>query len=308
MTVGPGTIAPDVSVVIAFYNRRGGAARCLEAVLSQELPLGIAMEVIAVDNGSTDSTREELARFPVRLADCAERGPAAARNAGIRAARAPIIATTDSDCAPEPGWLARIIEPFADARVIAAGGPIVSLEHNRGVTLFIDFFRILNQEKFFRGGQCNPPFVATANAAFRREAVERVGGFDESLLVGEDADLCWRMLGAGGAIAYCPLAVVRHAHRDTFMAFFRMALNYGEGCAALFARHRGRFGQRRLVQWDNIYNLALAPWRALRGLVTGRTPFERKIALYDALWRSGFTIGCVAGSIRNRIVFLLVSH
>ena len=103
-------------------------------------------------------------------------------------------------------------------------------------------------------------------------------------------------------------ALVRHAHRDTFMAFFHMASGYGEGCAALFARHRRRFGLGRLVQWNNIYHLALAPWRALRGLWTGRSPFERKIALYDALWCTGFTIGCLKGAVRHRVVFLLVSH
>ena len=74
---------PTVSVVIPFYNRRGKVGACLDSVLSQVLPGGASLEVIAVDNNSTDGTAEELARFPVRVVHCAVPGPAAARNAEI---------------------------------------------------------------------------------------------------------------------------------------------------------------------------------------------------------------------------------
>jgi GT2 family glycosyltransferase len=297
------TSLPAVTVVVPFYNRRNEVARCLDAVLAQQLPEGMTMEVVAVDNGSTDGTRDLLASYPVRLVDCARRGPAAARNAGIAAAQAPIVALTDSDCVPAPDWLAHLLAPFSDPAVIAAGGRIEALSMRRGVAVYFEERRFLNQEKLFRGSYCYPPFVATANAAFRREVILAAGGFDESLRVGEDADLCWRALDGGGAIAYCPRALVRHGHRDTYREFFRQAMAYGEGAARVYARHRKRFGVRRPVDWENIIYLARVPLEILLRVVVCQTAYKRRSAFYDAIWRTGFTLGRWRGSLRNRVAY-----
>jgi len=297
------TPAIGVSVVVPFYNRREEVARCLEAVLAQQLPAGVTIEVVAVDNGSTDGTRDLLASYPVRLVECPRRGPAAARNDGIAAARGPIVALTDSDCVPAADWLTHLLEPFADPAIIAAGGRIEALSLRRGVAVFFEERRFLNQEKLFRGSFCYPPFVATANAAFRRETLMAVGGFDESLRVGEDADLCWRALDRGGSIAYCPRALVRHGHRETYRDFFRQAVAYGDGAARVYARHRQRFGVRRPVDWENIIYLARLPLEMALRAVVCQTPYKRRSAFYDALWRTGFTLGRWRGSLRNGVAY-----
>lgn len=304
MTAPASASFPSVSVVVAFYNRRDEVSSCLDSILAQELPTGAAIEIIAVDNGSTDGTRQLLTEYPVRIVDCSVRGPAAARNAGIRAARAPIVAMTDSDCVTEQGWLESLLEPFSDPEVLGTGGRIDALKVETGVALFAEKTQILNQGKLFSGVFCFPPFFATANAAYRRDALEKVGGFDEDLRVGEDSDLTWRVLDLGGRIAYCPGAVVRHGHRETFREFFRQAIGYGIGAATVFAKHRERFGVHWIVEWDNILALALLPVLCPLRIMLAKTSIGRKWCLYEALWRTGFTIGRIRGSFRNRVLFI----
>lgn len=296
--------APHISVIIPFYNRREEAATCISAVLGQKLPDGITTEVIAVDNGSNDGTLDALRKYPIRVVECATRGPAAARNAGFRAASAPIVAFTDSDCIPADDWLFHLVEPFVDDDVICTGGRIKGIHVRHGVTAFMEFNRILNNEKFFYGVLCFPPFFATANAAFRRRILEEVGGFNESLWIGEDSDLTWRAMDRGGKMAYCPKALVEHGHRETFGAFFSQAMDYGSGAASDFAMHRKRFGVRWFIEWENIGAVGLLPFEALARLFLSNSSYKRKASLYNAIWRTGFMLGKIKGSIKNRVVFL----
>ena len=294
---------PTVSVVIPFYNRRGQVSACLDSVLAQVLPGGATFEVIAVDNNSTDGTAEELARYPVRVAHCRVPGPAAARNAGIAVARGDIVAMTDSDCVAQPGWLAALVRPFSDPEMLATGGRVESLTVNHGVALYSERALILNQRKFFKGAVGFPPFFATCNVAYRRAALTAAGGFDEALRVAEDSDMTWRVMDQGGRIAYCPNAFVRHAHRDTFTGLFWQGVDYGTGAAQVFAKHRARFGRNASVQWHDIRMLAFAPLSLLSWLVWGTSPYERRVALYDAVYRTGFTLGRVRGALRHRVLF-----
>lgn len=296
---------PDISVVIPFYNRLSEVETCLRSVLAQQLNDGRVFEVVAVDNGSTDGTWEALQAFAgIRAVQCLRRGPGAARNAGVGQARAPVVAFLDSDCIAEPGWLQSLTVPFADPEVLFTGGCIRSLRIVTGPEIYADTCQILDNAKFLRGHICFPPFFATANAAFRRKVFETAGGFDEMLMVGEDADLCWRTLDLGGSMVYCPEAVVFHRHRDTLEGFFRQALAYGEGSVQVFRKHRERLGVQRRVTWENVRTLARLLIEIPARLVLCRTSWKRRSAIYDAIWRTGFTLGCLKGSWRYRVLYL----
>ncbi|MBX7244973.1 MAG: glycosyltransferase [Candidatus Sumerlaeaceae bacterium] len=294
---------PAISVVIPFYNRRDEVCRCVESVLAQTLPNGQTFEVIAVDNGSTDNSAAALSKYGIRVEPCSRRGPAAARNAGVARAGASIVAMIDSDCVADPGWLAALIAPFSHPDVLCTGGHIEGFDHTRGVAFFAHVAGILDQEKLFNGVFCFPPFFATANAAFRREAFLRAGGFDEELLVGEDADLIWRVLDLGGRMALCKTASVRHKFRNTFDGFWRQALEYGEGAATIFARHHHRMGRRVCIEWGNLLMLAILPAIIVAKLFATGHPFHRKSRIYDLIWRTGFTFGRLKGSLRHRVLF-----
>ena len=299
------SVATFISVVVPFHNRRDQVTRCIAALKAQVLPSGMDFEIVAVDNNSTDGTGEAIAGGRVRIVRCDKPGPAAARNVGIAAASSEIVAMIDSDCVPAPVWLRNLVEPFEDPDVIAVGGRVLAWSVTCGVAFFAEFFGVLNQRKYFDGNVLGfPPFLVTANVAYRKNALLRIGGFDESLRIGEDSDISWRLLELGGKFAYSPDAVVRHAHRETFRGMFDQARDYGIGAAAVFAKHRDKMKRRVAVQWAEYTVLAamplLIPWK----LLTGFGSFERKFPLYEAIWRTGFTIGRLQGSMRYKVLFL----
>src|SRR5690606_36338535 len=149
---------PDISVVVPFYNRADWVPRVISSLLSEHLPDGLTAEIIAVDNHSTDRTLDELRPYPVRIIQCAQPGPAAARNAGLQAARAPIVAFTDSDCLPDTYWLANLTRAFDTPDVLVTGGRIISYDQDNFVATFTDQIKILSNERFFEGSGYFPPF------------------------------------------------------------------------------------------------------------------------------------------------------
>lgn len=109
--------APRVSVVVPFFNRPRFLGACVEALLSQD-GFGGPVEIVLVDNGSTDDSAATLAEHPqVNLLREETPGAYAARNTGIRRARAPIIAFTDADCVVDRDWLRTVCDAMRDPTI-----------------------------------------------------------------------------------------------------------------------------------------------------------------------------------------------
>jgi glycosyltransferase involved in cell wall biosynthesis len=199
-----------ISVVMATLNRPQLLDRCLGALSNQTLPLS-AYEVIVVDDGphaATEAVVQDWGRrcpaFSVRYLTSAQRhGPAAARNVGWRAARAEVIAFTDDDCIPAPGWLAAGLTTLMRAQVGAAWGRIVVPISERPS----------DWERNVAGLERAP--CATANCFYRRGVLESVGGFDERFTEAwrEDSDLQFGALAKGVTIVHQPEALVTHPVR-----------------------------------------------------------------------------------------------
>lgn len=296
-------MTPLVSVVIPFYNRAKDVDRCLGSVLRQKPPFDF--EIIAIDNDSSDGTLEQLDRHPVRVLSCSRRGASAARNAGIEAAAGSIIAFTDSDCVAARDWLERLVAPMLrDPSITATGGTIRGLRRDSGAAWFLAAGGSLDQRQFFDGTDVQPPFFATANCAMRRASIVGAGGFDESLRVCEDADLCWRVFDRGGRIAWVRDAVVLHDHRRSFDALWKMAVDYGEATVALFARHRGRFAHPFFIDWKNWRALGEQPFRAAWRILAVEHPVGRKWFVYESLWLTGYTLGKLRGALKHRVLYI----
>jgi hypothetical protein len=129
-------------------------------------------------------------------------GPAAARNAGWRAARGALIAFTDDDCVPEPGWVRACAEALAGDHAGASGRVVVPLP------------RVPTDYERDAAGLANGQFV-TANCCYRRDALAAVGGFDERFTAAwrEDSDLQFTLLRRGYTLCHAPGAVVVHPVR-----------------------------------------------------------------------------------------------
>lgn len=209
---------PAISVVVATHNRRpllGRLVRALEA--QEEAP---AYELIVVDDASTDGTTDELERLratarvplvPLRLD--VNRGPATARNAGWRRARAPLIAFTDDDCAPGPGWLAWLAHRLQDADVVQ-GRTLPDPDQMSQRNAFSHSVLVEDEWGFYEA----------CNMGYRRSVLEQLDGFDESFRrpFGEDTDLAWRAKRSGGRVVFESAALVLHDVRpQTYVEHLR---------------------------------------------------------------------------------------
>jgi GT2 family glycosyltransferase len=280
-----GSGADDVTVVICTRDRPEGLARCLSALGRSTAPPG---DIIVVDNAPTsDATRRLVAATPgFRYVHEPRPGLDIARNAGLAAARTDIVAYTDDDAEPHPDWTWRIRQAFEGPSVVAVTGLVLPAElDTQAQVLFEDhagFGRGYDRRDFGpeflaghrRSGAPVWEIGAGANMAFRRTAVEAVGGFDERLDVGAagcsgDSEIWYRLLASGGRCRYDPAAVVRHHHRRELEALRRQMYFYlrGHACALLvqFERHRDRGNLRRLL-------LVLPAWYARSA---GRTSYRR---------------------------------
>ncbi|MGU3293496.1 mycofactocin biosynthesis glycosyltransferase MftF [Williamsia sp. M5A3_1d] len=232
---GPG--AEDVTVVIPVRDNQSGIDRLLGAL--------VGVRVVVVDDGSTtpvvvDDVRRAAGVELMRLDRSV--GPAAARNHGARRVETDLIAFVDSDVVPESGWLFKLLAHFSDDRVAMVAPRIVAMSPEGGpmaryeaLCSSLDMGR---RESAVTPGS-RVPYVPSAAIIMRRSVFGEVttGGFDESLHVAEDVDLCWRITSAGWIIRYDPVAVAAHDHRDRLGPALRRRRFYGTGAALLSDRH-----------------------------------------------------------------------
>ncbi|MFC1681882.1 glycosyltransferase [Pseudomonadota bacterium] len=224
-----------ISVVVATYNRLASLRRLVKSVQEQTLPPS-AFELIVVDDGSTDGTVDLLreisegSKFRFHFLSQENRGPASARNAGMRHATGEFVLFTDDDCIPDPDWLEKVSQFLeANADVHGCGGRIVK-QRNTPISRYVDRCGAMHHPLSYDG---TVDYLVTANAAYRREVLEAVRGFCEDISWpgGEDPDLSYRVIKHGGRLAYCHDCIVRHEHRDSLMGLYKMFFNHGRGCA-----------------------------------------------------------------------------
>jgi len=308
-------VPPVVSVVCATYRRPDGLRRLLAALAAQDVD--VPFEVVVSDDGSGDlaTTRAVIAesRLDVRLLDNpANRGPAAARNDGWRAARGTWIAFTDDDCQPTPGWLRAGLARVRQGGVLVVGkvDPDPAQRHKTG-----PWSRSLTIR--------DARFMQTANSFYARADLEAVGGFDEVFRHGgEDTDLGLRVMEQlGRERVFEPEAYVLHdVHPGTPTTLARSSATRWTDLPLILRRHpqMRKAALHHHVFWKATHPATLI---ALTGLVAAFVfplslllvlPWvgQRRQAVH---WRdlpgtflvdAAEVVGCVRGSIRHRSLLL----
>ena len=242
------TAAPSVSVVLPVLNEAKDLPRLLDQLLRQEPPPG-GFEVLVVDGGSTDGTREMVLDRAVtwpalRLVDNPGRRSAPGRNVGARAARGDIVLFVDGHCSiPRTDYLARMVAIFTSTKAgcLCRPQPLTTLAGERPWPRAIARARHSplghHPESDIYGGEPRLTQPHSAGAAYLREVFERVGGFDERFDACEDVEFNHRVDQAGFTAYVHPDLAVDYRPRGTLLAFFRQMFRYGRGRGRLAVRH-----------------------------------------------------------------------
>jgi glycosyltransferase involved in cell wall biosynthesis len=200
-----------ISVVVPHLNDLDNLVRCIAALEAQSLPRG-DIELIVADNGSACGLAEVAARVPTaRVVHAVERGAGPARNCGVAACDGDLLAFTDSDCLPDPNWLAAGIAGLGTSDVV--GGQmqvsVRSAARMSGAEAFETVFAFDNETYVHAHG-----FSVTANLITTRAVFQRTGPFATG--ISEDLAWCRAAVRCGHRIAYCPGAIVTHPARATY--------------------------------------------------------------------------------------------
>jgi GT2 family glycosyltransferase len=224
------TPEPVISVVIPVRDGAASLGRLLDSLAGQELD-GERYEIVVVDNASRDATAEVAAARGARVVHEPIPNRSRARNAGVAAARADLIAFTDADCTASPQWLAALVECRGRAPLVAGPVNIRTRTPANAVERFEAASRF-GQQAWVRQG-----WAATANLMVERSAFEAIGGLDPAYRhIGEDVDFCLRAGRAGFALGYCESAVIHHAAEHEVGAVLRRAFFNGYSAAQVLRR------------------------------------------------------------------------
>ncbi|MGZ5333701.1 MAG: glycosyltransferase [Solirubrobacterales bacterium] len=233
----PESSLPFVSVVVPVRNGKATIGACIRSLLAGSYPAE-RREIIVVDNASTDRTARRVQLEPVIYVHEPRRGVSYARNRGIEEGRGEIVAFLDGDCVASESWLTELVRPFEDPRVGCVAGELDHLPAQSAAER--QTARMLGRWQRF-AISADPPFVVTANAAFRREVLEQLGGFDTTLPRAQDVDLGLRFSrDTSYELVFSAGAVASHAHHRTQLGFFRQQLGWAYGAGLVEAKNRAR--------------------------------------------------------------------
>lgn len=266
---------PSLSVVICAHNEEATLGECLRHTCALDYP---DLEIIVVDDGSTDATPEIVARHPrARLVQQRPNaGLGTARNRGYEAATGMLVAYLDADAFPSPEWPYYLALGLDNPAVGGVGGPNVPpaddppgahrVAHAPGGPNHV----LLADDR--------AEHIPGCNMAFYRQVLVDAGGCDPIYTAaGDDVDLCWRVQDAGWQISFHPGALVWHRRRAGLRAYLKQQRGYGRAEALVEARHPERFTPVGTARWHGVvydaFAARLAGNRIYRGTF-GSAPFQ----------------------------------
>lgn len=276
---------PKISVIVPVYNEERIVGDCLKALTGLDYPKD-RLELIIIDNNSTDKSASIIRGFDVRYFFEKRRNRSIARNTGIRAACGDYIAFTDADCIVDRDWLRRLMTGFDGGRVGGCGGRTVSYKPSNFIERYLDWFFFKKQfvktgnfvEDFFTG-----LIFGTHNLIFRADVLRRTGLFDEKMTASEDIDLVWRVCLHGYQVRYAPSAVVRHRRKASFTELMKEVFEYTYWQYVLLRKYDGMLGIS--IDWFlHMLNILRVPAELVRISMRQETDTRFLYALFDCLW------------------------
>lgn len=284
-----------LSVVMPCYNAAGVIGHQLEAIAQQSW--SDDWEVIVADNGSTDGSKEVVARYEgripnIRVVDAsALRGAGHARNIGVQAATGDAVVFCDADDEVAPGWLAAMGRALSEYDFVACRADTETLNP--------DWTQIHNRFQYDSLGKLDwypyLPHAGGSSLGIKRAVYEAVGGFDQNLRYCQDTDFCCKVQLSGVALHFVPDAVIQVRYRTTYGGLYRQARNWAQMSVLLFKRYRVR-RNRGLWRWHPYW--LQWKWMLIKGVRQNIGDARGRARL---VWQLGWQIGLLRGSIKYRI-------
>jgi glycosyltransferase involved in cell wall biosynthesis len=227
-----------ISVIIPTFNSAKELTKCLESFKTQTIS-NENYEVIVVDDGSNDGTKDATAKYPVRYIYQQNHGPAAARNNGANHVQGEIILFTDADCEPQPNWIEEMIKPLDDPQVVGVKGAY----RTRQKGIVARLVQIEYEHKYERMKKFKYiDFIDTYSAGYRKDIFLKYNGFDERYPNAsvEDQEFSFRLSHDGHKMVFNPDAVVYHKHSANLIGYLRKKYKIAFWKAFLLKRHPGK--------------------------------------------------------------------
>jgi GT2 family glycosyltransferase len=261
---------PRISVIVCSCNGERTLRDCFEGLSRLDYP---NFEVIVVDDGSSDGTAAIGRRYGFRVISTDRQGLGSARNTGLDAATGEIVAYLDDDAYPDPQWLTYLAAAFLRTPHAGVGGPNIAPPGDGSVAACVA--NAPGGPVHVLCSDAEAEHIPGCNAAFRKDSLQAIGGFDPRFRVaGDDVDVCWRLQQQGLTLSFSPSAVVWHHRRNSVRAYWKQQCGYGEAEALLERKWPERYNAVGHVRWS--------------GRVYGKSPFILTGAgrIYHGTWGS----------------------
>jgi glycosyltransferase involved in cell wall biosynthesis len=282
----------DLSVVIPCFNGSAHLGQMLRSLADQRF--AGTFEVVIADNGSIDDSLEVCDRFTgqleiVKVDASQQRGQAYARNVGVEHGAGTKLVFLDQDDEIAPGYISALAAALDKHQFVAARMDFEALNPQ----WTIEARRSAIASGLLPGLY---PWAYGCSLAIRRDCFEAAQRFDQDLPCAEDVDFCWRVRrDLGTELQLVEDAVLRYRLKASYGALFRQGRLYGRGGAALYRKWRN-CGMERRSFTEVVRSWGAIAWR----LLAHKNPGDRGEAWYLA----GQRLGCLTGSIEERVVFL----
>ncbi len=247
-------------------------------------------EVVVADGDSTDNTVAIIKKWQkkhrnIRFTQVKQcKSPGHARNAALKMVKGEYILFTDGDCAPNPDWIDKLLEPFRkDPEIGMVGGEVYTLQFDPANKVEryceqVGFLSVGDRMGMKSGGYYPPvrhdlprevngsqtcPFFATANVAVSRKAALAIGNNFWDEITAEDVDFSLRIGKAGFKLFFQPSAVVLHMHRASLQQFCRQVHGYGFGHPLAIKTHAKRYLEIRIQYFGDFSVIVPFPWQTM---------------------------------------------
>lgn len=247
------TMNPTVSVIIPAYNCEKTIGFAIKALQNQTLA---SLQIIVVDDGSTDKTAIKIKSFPkVTYVYQGNSGPAAARNSGAKIAKGEFIFFTDSDCLARPDWLESAMKGFTDDTVAVVCGSYGIANRNNLLA------RCIHEEIRYRHLTLMPDYpraFGSYNFGIRRKIFFDLKGFDEKFRYasGEDNDLSYKVINAGYKIYFSRASLVDHFHTGLTKKYLKEQFRHGFWRVKMYRKHPHMMKGDDYTFWKDIAEMA----------------------------------------------------